>query len=205
MNSNNVKSLRSKVDSLRGQQKQVAKNLKESEERLDIYKSDLYNHEKAREVIKEAALKTQEALAFHISDITSLALQAVFPEPYSLDVQFVQRRNKTECDLFFKRDDAEMDPMLASGGGPVDVASFALRVASWSMQNPSSRSIIVLDEPMRFLSTDLQPKASEMIKELSEKLGIQFIIITHEEELTNEADKIITTKIRNRITKTTEQ
>lgn len=191
-----IKSLRSELDSRRGQQKQTAQNLQQAQERLSAYQTDLQNHEQAREVIKETGLKTQQALAFHISDITSLALQAVFPEPYDLVVDFVQRRNKTECDLWFERDGEKLSPMDASGGGAVDVAAFALRVASWSMQHPRSRATIILDEPMRFLSTDLQPKASEMLKQLSEKLGLQFIIITHEEELADEADKVF--EIRQR-------
>lgn len=191
-----IKSLRSELDSRRGQQKQTAQNLEQAQERLSAYQTDLQNHEQAREVIKETGLKTQQALAFHISDITSLALQAVFPEPYDLVVDFVQRRNKTECDLWFERDGEKLSPMDASGGGAVDVAAFALRVASWSMQHPRSRATIILDEPMRFLSTDLQPKASEMLKQLSEKLGLQFIIITHEEELADEADKVF--EIRQR-------
>lgn len=192
----NIKTLRSELDSRRGQEKQTARNLEQAKQRLSQYQTDLKNHEQAREVIKEVGLKTQQALAFHISDITSLALQAVFPEPYDLVVDFVQRRNKTECDLWFERDGERLSPMDASGGGAVDVAAFALRVASWSMQLPRSRNTIVLDEPMRFLSTDLQPKASEMLKQLSEKLGLQFIIITHEEELTEQADKVF--EIRQR-------
>lgn len=187
-----VKDIRSKLDRLRGQQAQAQKNLSQAEARLQKYKKDLELHEQARQVIKEAGLKTQQALAFHISDITTLALQAVFDNPYTLVVDFVQRRNKTECDLWFERDGQRVDPLEASGGGAVDVAAFALRVASWSMQRPRTRNCIVLDEPMRFLSEDLQPKASEMLKQLSEKLGIQFIIITHEKELTEEADKIFT-------------
>ena len=186
----NIKTLRSELDSRRGQEKQTARNLEQAQERLTKYQTGLQEHEQSREVIKETGLRTQQALAFHISDITSLALQAVFPEPYDLVVDFVQRRNKTECDLWFERDGERLSPMDASGGGAVDVAAFALRVASWSMQHPRSRNTIILDEPMRFLSTDLQPKASEMLKQLSEKLGLQFIIITHEEELTEQADKV---------------
>lgn len=194
-----IKSLRSELDSRRGQQKQTARNLEQAQERLNAYQTGLENHEQAREVIKETGLKTQQALAFHISDITSLALQAVFPEPYDLVVDFVQRRNKTECDLWFERDGERLSPMDASGGGAVDVAAFALRVASWSMQHPRSRNTIILDEPMRFLSTDLQPKAGEMLKQLSEKLGLQFIIITHEEELADEADKVFEVQQRKGI------
>ena len=96
-----------------------------------------------------------------------------------------------------------MDPLSASGVGAVDVASFALRVASWSMQRPKSRSTLILDEPFRFLSADYQEQASVMIKEISDKLGIQFIIITHETILTSCADKIFEVKIRKGITQVT--
>lgn len=185
-----VKSLRSKVDNLRGQQTQTQKNLTKAENRLSQYQSSLELHEQAREVLRQAGLKTQQALAFHISEITTLALQAVFDDPYDLVVEFVERRNKTECDLYFERNGQKVNPMEAAGGGAVDVAAFALRVASWSMENPRSRNTIILDEPMRFLSTGLQPKASEMLQQLSERLGLQFIIVTHEEELTEQADKI---------------
>lgn len=194
-----VRDLRSELDRRRGQQRQITKNLEQAQAKLSEYQTMLTRHEQAREVIKEAGLRTQQALAFHISDITTLALQAVFPEPYNLVVDFVQRRNKTECDLWFERDGQRLSPMDASGGGAVDVAAFALRVASWSMQHPRSRATIILDEPMRFLSTDLQPKASEMLKQLSDRLGIQFIIITHEEELAEEADRVFQIQKRKQV------
>jgi DNA repair exonuclease SbcCD ATPase subunit len=163
----------------------------------------LLRHEKAREIIRTVGLKTQEQLQFHISDITSLALEAVFNDPYSLSVEFVQRRNKTECDLYFVRNGERLDPLSATGGGAVDVAAFALRIASWSMARPRTRNTIILDEPLRFLSVDLQERASLMIKELSDKLGLQFIIITHWSNLGMYADKIFETKIRKGITQVT--
>jgi len=196
-----IEELRKSFDQLKGQQKQIQKNLKEAKTRYKSYSKELKKHEHAREIIKEVGLKTQQALAIHISDITSLALASVFDNPYELKVDFVKRRNKTECDLLFTRNDIEINPLDAAGGGAVDVASFALRVASWAMQRPLTRPIIILDEPMRFLSTDLQPKASEMLKQISEKLGIQFIIITHEEELTEQADHIIEVSKSKNMTK----
>ena len=195
-----IKNLRSVVEKLKGERGQVEKNLGQSKERLSEYKQSLEKHEEAREVIKQVGLQTQQTLSFHISDVASLALKAVFEEPYDLVADFVQRRNKTECDLWFERDGERMDPMYASGGGAVDVASFALRVASWSMQSPRTRPIIILDEPMKFLSRDLQPQASEMIKELSDRMNIQFIIVTHEPNLTESADKVFTTKMKKGVT-----
>jgi DNA repair exonuclease SbcCD ATPase subunit len=56
-----------------------------------------------------------------------------------------------------------------------------------------------MDEPLKFLSVDRQEYASAMIKQLSERLGLQFIIVTHEEELAAHADKTFSVSIRKGI------
>ena len=181
---------RSLLDQQKGQKSQIEKTIEVCQTEIKKNKRSLRRHEQARELIQAAGLKTQESLSFHISKITSLALEAVFDDPYELEVEFVRRRNKTECDLFFTRNGERVSPMDASGGGAVDVAAFALRIASWSMQSPRSRNTIILDEPLKYLSKDLQDRASSMLKELSDRLGLQFIIITHEAALTSYADKV---------------
>ena len=157
---------------------------------------DLRRHEQAREVIREVGLKTQQQLQYHISDITTMALDAVFPDPYEMVVEFVQRRNKTECDLYFERDGMRADPLTAAGGGAVDVAAFALRIASWSMRRPRSRATIILDEPLKYVSANLQEQASAMLKEVSKRLDIQFIIVTHEPVLTSYADRVFEVEMK---------
>jgi len=195
-----IKDLRTTLERQKGQQLQIQKTIALTNRDVNEKKRDLQRHEKAREIIRTVGVATQNQLSFHISDITSLALEAVFVDPYKLVVEFVQRRNKTECDLYFERNGNRVEPLSASGGGAVDVAAFALRIASWSMQRPKSRNVIILDEPLRFLSANHQEQASQMIKEVSQKLGIQFIIITHEPILASYADKVFETKIRKGVT-----
>jgi DNA repair exonuclease SbcCD ATPase subunit len=196
MNMKKIEDFRRKLERQKGELQGIEKSIHQAKDKIIWIRKDLRRHEQAREIIREVGLKTQQQLQYHISDITSLALEAVFSDPYELVAEFVQRRNKTECDLYFQRDGDRMDPLSASGGGAVDVAAFALRIASWSMQKPRSRSTIILDEPMRFLSADRQEKASQMLKEISKKLHIQFIIITHEEALTEHADNIFQVTIK---------
>lgn len=200
-----VKQYRTSLERLKGKQMQLEKTINDLTLEIRNAKRALNQHEQAREIIREVGLKTQQTLQVHISDITTLALEAVFDDPYELNVEFVQRRNKTECDLLFVRDGNTADPLTASGGGAVDVAAFALRIASWTMQRPRSRPMIILDEPMRFLSVDLQEKASQMIKELSEKLGIQFILITHEPTLAAYADTVFEVTNRKGVSKVVKQ
>ena len=199
-----IKELRNKLERLKGERTQLSRIIQETKRDIRLEKRDLKFHEQAREIVKEVGLKTQQQLQYHISDITSLALEAVFDDAYELQAEFVERRNKTECDLVFIRDGNKIDPLSSSGGGAVDVAAFALRVASWSMQFPKSRNTIILDEPFRFLSKDKQYKASQMIQELSKKLGIQFIIVTHESILAEYADKEFKILIKNGISEITE-
>ena len=196
-----IQSLRQKLEQSKGQKLQIEKNLSVLSTELVENKRSLRQHEQAREIIRIVGLETQKELQYNISDITSLALEAVFPDPYELKVEFVERRNKTECDLKFVRDDMEIDPLTASGVGAVDVAAFALRIASWSMNRPRTRNVIILDEPFRFLSENYQDQASAMVKELSERLGLQFIIVTHNETLASYADRTFQVSIHKGKTK----
>lgn len=197
----NVKAFRTLLEQRKGKRLQIEESILKLKKETRETKRELTRYEQAREVIREVGIKTQEQLQYHIGDITSLALEAVFNDPYKLVAEFVQRRNKTECDLYFVRGESKVDPLSASGGGAVDVAAFALRIASWSMMRPKTRPVIILDEPMRFLSVDLQERASMMIKELSTRLGLQFIIITHEPTLATYADKVFTVTNKKGISK----
>ena len=148
----------------------------------------------AQEILQTVAQATQRELEYHISELVTLALKAVFPDPYEMHLDFVTRRNKTEADLSFSLgEETGIDPMTASGGGAVDVAAFGLRVSSWSLSRPHTRAVLLLDEPFRFLNKALQSKASLILKEISTSLGLQMIIVTHEENLLDAADRIFET------------
>lgn len=184
------KQARELLNKYKGQKEQLQQQIEDCSTHIGQKKRELHRHEEALEIVRAVALQTQQQLSYHIGDITSLALNGIFPDPYTLQVEFVQRRNKTECDLYFLRNEEKIDPLSAAGGGAVDIASFALRIASWAMLSPRSRNVIVLDEPFKHLSEDLLPLAGEVLQEISTKMNLQFIIVTHSEELTDCADKV---------------
>ena len=78
------------------------------------------------------------------------------------------------------------------------MASFALRVASWAMQNPKSNNVLLLDEPFRYLSVNLLSKASAMLQQIAQKLGLQIIMVTHSPELVEMADAIFEVSLKNK-------
>ena len=182
--------LKAKLNRFKGQRDLLIEQRKASEKLQETYAKTLDVALQARIVVQTVAESTQKQIEWHISNLVTSALAAVFPDPYTCTLKFVQRRNQTEADLIFTKDGNETDDLLSTaGGGAVDIASFALRVALWSIKK--TRSVIILDEPFRFLSVNLQAKASEMIKEISEKLGIQIIMVSHLPEIIKAADRVI--------------
>ena len=84
-----------------------------------------------------------------------------------------------------------------------DVISFGMRIALWAIKSPRSDSVFILDEPGKALG-ELLPKFAEVLNELSRKLGIQFIIITHDKALADLADKSYRVTKEKRISKVME-
>ena len=185
---------RKELERKKGRREQLQQDLEQVEGQVKVLGKHSIYCEEAQIVIQDVAQQTQAQLEYHISELVTLAMSAVFEDPYELKVEFVLRRNRTECDLWFVRDGNFINPMLASGGGAIDVAAFALRVALWSLARPKTSNILILDEPAKFLSKTLQPQASAVIKEISERLSIQIIYVTHSEDLVEAADKVITVR-----------
>jgi DNA repair exonuclease SbcCD ATPase subunit len=118
-----------------------------------------------------------------VADVVSRCLAAVFPEPYTFTIKFVQRRGRTEAELAFVRDGEEYGPMDAVAGGVLDVAAFGLRLSSLLLARPPLRRLLVLDEPFRHLSADLRPRVKELLEVLTRELGVQMVFVTHDPAL----------------------
>jgi len=142
----------------------------------------------SREIFQKASLVTQNHLAQHLSSIVTKALRSVFFEKdISFKVEFVERRNSTECDMWIVESGHEYEILESRGFGIADIVSFSLRVA-YILLHPSD-NVLCIDEPFRNLAKNKHDFASRMIQELSRELKIQFIIATHSEELIAHADK----------------
>lgn len=79
------------------------------------------------------------------------------------------------------------------------MVTFALRICLWCIQTPRPAPIMILDEPFRFLSPECRMKAGELMRGFSTELGIQFIIVTHDRELAEAADRTFSVSIRKGI------
>lgn len=167
------------------------------------FKKSIIRKEKALELVKDVALKTQQQLSFHLSEMVTMGLNTVFEDSYEFVVDFKASHGKTVCDLNFKKGEELVDPLRFSGLGAADIAAFALRCAAWSMDK-QYRNVLLMDEPFKHLDVGHHGKAGKMVKTLSEKLGLQIIMISHSEKVTQYADRVFQVSMKKGISKVRE-
>jgi DNA repair exonuclease SbcCD ATPase subunit len=180
-----ISRLRQRLEQQRGQFQAIQQSLIAQEIEQERLRLEALEIEEAGLILGVVAKKTQEQIGIYLDDMVSVGTEAVFPHDtdYRFAADFVQRRGQTEVDLMLADSHGNrIRPSDQDGGGLVDVVAFLLRVALWTLGR-DTRPVIILDEPFRNLhGREDQRRASELIKRLSERLGLQFIIITGEDE-----------------------
>jgi DNA repair exonuclease SbcCD ATPase subunit len=182
-----VQSFSAQLDRAKARKSILAEQIQTKEKDLEETIEGKENTTKARKVIQLVGEKLQEEVAQYLSNLVTMALKAVSSDFPEFKARMISKRNQIECELFFVEKGNEEDPLSSSAGGCVDVASFALRVAMWSLNK--NRPTLILDEPFRNVSPDLQSQVSDMIKLVSEELGIQIIMVSHADDINMAASK----------------
>lgn len=184
---------RSKAEGARDQKRA---QLETDTKALEAIRERVLDVRQAQALIQTTAQETQNQLKFHIEALVQNALDAVFPTVYIFKCGFELRRGQTEMDIWLDKDGEAIDPMDGSGGGVVDVITFALRVVAWSLSRTSP--VLILDEPFKWVSAGLRPICGDIMRGVSDTLGLQIIMVTHDPELVERADRIFIVDQKNR-------
>jgi len=153
--------------------------------------------EAAMTIVTTVGESLQQRISTRLSSVASHALRSVFPDPYRVVIEFTPTaRGTIDATIQFERAGQRFKPVLPSGqllagGGPVEVAAWGLRVALWGQLRPRPRPIMLMDEPFRFLQEDLHPVAGEVLREIAEQAGVQFIMVTHSQKLAEAANNVV--------------
>ncbi|MFA5526944.1 MAG: hypothetical protein WC992_08975, partial [Acholeplasmataceae bacterium] len=191
-----LKQLRRELEHRRGKRDQLQATVEELKGTLKDLRRQMLRHERALEIVKQVGLMTQQQLEYHLAEQVSLAMEAVFDDPYRLAVHFQEKRGKTEAEVMFTRRGLAFPPIGSAGGGAIDVAAFALRVAYWSMrQDRHVAPVLLLDEPFSQLKgEDANKRALTIVQEISRQLNVQIIMVSDEriprEDIIDNADRV---------------
>ena len=158
------------------------------ESSISVLEKEITNLKEAQEVMSITGILAQENVKKLIECLVTHALQAVFGKEYSFELDSQISRNKPEMEMWVVENGVRYNPKDEKGGGIIDVVSFALRVVLWTISEPKSNNVLVLDEPFRCISVGITDFLGEMLREISQQLGLQIIMITHSETLAEKGD-----------------
>ena len=186
-----IENLLQKVNEKKGQLNFIKENLSTAQEDQKKYRKEYIRTEQAQVIIQEVAKETQGQVKFFIEDIVDTAMSLLFKKYYKFRIEFVTKRNGSEANLFLEgKNGNKTHPRRYNGGGLCDVISLALRLALFNLKKGKKNNSIGLDEQFKFLDKQMQVKASDLLKELSDKLKLQFIVVSHTPSLAGTANRV---------------
>lgn len=179
--------MRSRLNELKAERNVLSWDIENIKSKIRESDKEKESAEEAHAILIQATNLTQKNIGDFFSELVNHAFSMIWEDPYSFLLDFVERRNRIECDIWFVRNGKKRRPMYSTGGGTKDVASFILRLAYARLEGTSP--ILVLDEPLKNLDSNRLPLAIEMMKFLSAKFGIQIVMNTHIDQIAEQADK----------------
>jgi len=178
--------VRRQLDRLLADRDHAIRRVKEEKSRLEDAQERVADAQEAQRIVQEVAEQVQRQAHDRIASVVSRCLASVFGEDaYQFRIDFEQKRGRTEARLVFVRGDLVLeDPTGEGGGGQVDVAAFALRLACLVLSRPRKRLILFLDEPMRNVNGEVyQERVGQLLLTLAEEMGVQFIVVSDDDWL----------------------
>lgn len=119
-----------------------------------------------------------------VEKVGTEGLQTVFPDlDLSLESEVDPKYNKISVDFFFRKGvkghpaSYKGRPLDAFGGGPSSVVSLILRVLA--VKKLKLWPLLILDESLAAVSDDYIDLTGQFLRALTEKLGIDLVLVTH--------------------------
>lgn len=183
----NLEEAKEKYNIHKGKQEYIERQIEEGKIKIKSLNEDFEIYSKARIVFVEVSNQTKESFKEKVESLITMAINSVFERDFAFELKFEEKRNKIECTPIVKENGNEYTPKEDMGGGILDIIGFAFKIVLWALEEPKSRNLLYLDEPMRFLGK-LNIRGAQMIKEISEKLNVQVIMNTHDDAMIEIAD-----------------
>jgi DNA repair exonuclease SbcCD ATPase subunit len=209
-----LEKLKTKYDNTR----KVFFNMKGKEEQLQQRKSELEVQlqkildnidllEKVSVLLKKASEYAREQSRLQIESLVTNCLQFIFNSALEFKIEINEVRGRPEAEFYvlsnINDEVIKTRPQDSRGGGVVDVVSLAIRIAMIEYGSMNINGPIILDEPAKHVSDDYILQVAEFLKQVSAMFQRQVIIITHNKQLNEIADKWFYVDMEDGVSKVT--
>ncbi|TDX52908.1 hypothetical protein [Orenia marismortui] len=197
----NINHLKSSYNQQKGRKEQLEEDIEKKEKELLKCKSEIELLEQVNILFHETSEFAREQSRQQIESLVTNFLQYVFGENFSFEIEIRNRGGQPWADFYVVSQQGKYrvknEPQDARGGGVVDVVSLALRIAILeSHQKPKINGPVILDEPAKHVSEEYIVKVTRFLKQVNEMFGRQIIVVTHQQHLSEVADKAFRVELK---------
>jgi DNA repair ATPase RecN len=175
-----------------GQRDSAASRLSGHKSRLLVIEQSLDTTAKASLFLQTLSDVTRQQITERISGIVTDALQKVKDPNLEFRMHIVTERNQVEVKFVVhdKTTDKEYDIIDSCGGSIADIVTYPLKIALLLKWEPVLSRIMILDENFKFVSVADQEPLGEFVRQVSEKLNLQTLLITHSPVISSKGHRI---------------
>lgn len=186
---------RRRIDQLQGEARSTLTRGKELSTEVAELATDVEDLDRVTVLLNSLGEERQIAAQASIEELVTRGLQMIFDDTLSFHI--VQNvRGKTAVVDFVVRTTIgtsviETPVMDARGGGLAAVIGFLLRLVVMLMgRDPREANLLVLDETFAHVSAEYLEAVGQFLREVVDKTGVQIIMVTHQPEFAEFADRV---------------
>lgn len=181
-----LKSLKEDIGRVRAYREVLRSQISTGEGKVQTLRYDADLEQKSSEVFKSWL---EDLLKTNVDSISELATQGlryvIHDQELTFRIHQEPKYNRLSMSFVIEEDGVEGDPIDSFGGGAVVVASLILRLAV--MARMGMGNLLLLDESMFALANKYVPAAADFMKQLSERTGVNILMVTHNDEFMSDA------------------
>lgn len=178
-----------------GEKEAIESTLEDARLRLADAKRQEAIYAKSIEVLQTVSNIMKTSTIENVENLITKGLHDVIgEEKLQFVIEYESKKNFIQAKYKIKNTEtkAEYDIIDSFGGGLADIISILQRIIFIYKFNTAK--LLVLDEAGKWISNCKQKQFAKLLTEVSSKLGIQIILITHKPEVASEAGLTICVK-----------
>lgn len=204
-----VRSRRRTLDSLHGEARSVLLRRKDLQTQIEGLDEDISVYDRVTSLLNSLGEERQMKAQATIESLVTRGLQTIFDDTLSFHILQTVRAKQAHVEFIVRTtlSDTVVDTpiMEARGGGLIATIGFLLRVVVMLLRDGQrNENVLILDETFAHVSDEYVPGVAQFLREIVDKTGIQVVMVTHQDQFTEYADKIYRFRLVDGRTEVTE-
>jgi len=180
----NFEDLKEKYIRLKVNLENLDTKYKKLSSKLASSKKDLIIFEDAKEIISSSMHEVQLGFKSTVEETVNEVISFIWDDrEYRFELSPKEKAGGYEWEPKIFDGEEELDDLKTDvGGGLISTIGFVFKIVFHILSEKNLRNTLIFDEPVSNLGL-LTAKFGEIVSFLSDKFGVQFIIVTHDKNL----------------------